>query len=111
MKEAEQGRYNGIMVKSLGRLGDASAVVLTKLLTDKPIADADIPPILLVVRLSYDSPEGVEEATDREPRTTLYLLRSLSQATKDPKIVASIEEAATYVKSQYATYVRTHPNK
>lgn len=111
MKDAEQGIYEGIVEKMLGRLGDASAVALTKLFAEKPIADSDIPPILLIVKLSYGSPEGIEEATERQPRTTLYLLHSLSQTTKDPKIVTSIEETSVYVKSQYAAYVRTHPNE
>ena len=111
LKQAEQGGYTGVTEKRLGRLGDASAVALTKLLADKPIADAGIPPILLVVKLSYSFPEGVEDAAERQPRTTLYLLRSLSQATKDPKLVSSIDETAAYVKSQYAAYLGNHPDK
>jgi hypothetical protein len=99
------------LARSLGRLGDASAVALTKLLADKPITDTDIPHILVVVRLSCGSPEAVEEATDRRPRTTLYLLRSLSQATKDPKILGSIEETEVYIKNQYAAYIQRHPNE
>ena len=111
MKEVEQEGVNGVMEKSLSRLGDASAVAITKLLADKPLVETDIRNILLVVKLSYDSPLSVEDATEREPRTTLYLLHSLSQATKDPKILTSIEETTAYVKNQYATYVKTHPNE
>ena len=110
-KDAGQGGYNGIMVKALGRIGDATAVALTEILADKPISDADIPPILLVVELSQVSLEGIEETTDRNPRTTLYLLRSLSQVAKDPKIVASINETTAYVKSRRATYLQKHPNE
>lgn len=111
MNEAEQGRYNGVIEKSLGRLGDAASVALTKLLADKPIEDADIPPILLVVKLSYDFPQNVEDAAQRKPRTTLYLLRSLTLGTKDPKIIASIANATAYVKGQYATYSKSHPDE
>jgi hypothetical protein len=103
------GVYNSFVARSLSRLGDASSVALTRLLADKPIADADIPAILLVVRDSYDSPISIQDAAERQPRTTLYLLRSLSQGTKDPKIVASIEETTAYVRSQYAAYSRNHP--
>jgi hypothetical protein len=103
--------YNGVFVKWLPRFGDASAVALTKLLADKPIADTDISAILLVVRDSYESPISVEESKDRQPRTTLYLLRSLSQETRDPKILASIEETSAFVKSQYAAYSRNHPGE
>jgi len=73
--------YNGVFVKWLPRFGDASAVALTKLLADKPIAVADIPAVLIVVSDSYGSPISIEEAADQEPRTTLFVLSSLSHAT------------------------------
>ncbi len=108
---AQQGRYTGVQEKRLGRLGDASAVELMKLLADKPLGDADIPAILLVVRLSYNFPKGVEETTNREPRATLYLLRSLSLLAKTPKTHALIDETTAYVKSQYAEYLQSHPGE
>lgn len=103
--------YDSMFVKWLPRFGDASAVALTKLLADKPIADADIQAILVVVRDSYDSPQNVEDSTERQPRTTLYLLRSLSQATRDPKVVASIDGTTAYVKEQYAAYLKSRPGE
>jgi hypothetical protein len=103
--------YNGVFVKRLPRFGDASAVALTKLLADKPILDVDIPAIVIVVRDSYESPTVIEEAADGQPRTTLFLLRSLSQATKDPKNIALIEETTVFVRSQYAAYLRSQPNQ
>lgn len=110
-KDGMYSAYDGVFVKWLPRFGDASAVALTKILADKPIADTDIPAILIVVRDSYDSPISIKDAADRQPRTTLYLLRSLTQATKDPRIVASIGETIAYVKSQYAAYSRNHPDE
>jgi len=114
MTKGEDGMYrayDGVFVKWLPRFGDASAVALTKLLADKPIADADIPAILIVVRDSYGSPISIEDAAERRPRTTLYLLRSLSHETRDPKNTALIEETAVYVKSQYAAYAKNHPDQ
>ena len=101
--------YDGFFVKWLPRFGDASAVALTKLLADKPIADADVPAILIVVRDSYDSPISIKEAADREPRTTLFILSSLSHATTDPETIKKIADTAAYVNAQYATYVKAHP--
>jgi hypothetical protein len=103
--------YNGVFVKWLPRFGDASAVALTKLLADKPISDADIPAILAVVSDSYNAPIGIEDAADRKPRTTLYLLCSLSWLAKNPKTRALIDETTAYVKSQYAEYLRNHPDQ
>jgi hypothetical protein len=103
--------YDGHFVKWLPRFGDASAVALTKLLADKPITDTDIPAILIILHDSYGSPSIIEDATERQPRTTLYLLRSLSQVTKDPKNIARIEQATVFVKSQYAAYLRNRPDQ
>src|SRR5579862_9085858 len=100
--------YDGRFVRWLPRFGDASAVALTKLLADKPIADADIPAILIVVRDSYDSPISIEEAADREPRTTLFVLSSLSHATTDSDTIKKIADTAAYVNAQYATYAKAH---
>jgi hypothetical protein len=114
MTKGEDGMYrayDGFFVKWLPHFGDASAVALTKILADKPIGDADIPAILMVVRDSYDAPVSIEDAADRNPRTTIYLLRSLSQDTKDPKNLTLIEQTTAYVKSQYAAYLKNHPNE
>jgi hypothetical protein len=101
--------YNGVFVKWLPRFGDASAVALTKLLADKPIADADIPAILMVVMDSYDAPINIENVADRKPRTTLFVLSSLSHATTDPETIKKIADTTAYVNAQYTTYVKAHP--
>ena len=114
MTKGEDGMYrayNGVFVKWLPRFGDASAVALTKLLADQPIADADIPAILSVVRDSYDSPISIEDAADRKPRTTLFVLSSLSHATTDPKTIKMIADTTAYVNAQYATYAKAHPTE
>jgi hypothetical protein len=103
--------YNGVFVKWLPRFGDASAVALTKLLADKPIADADIPAVLIVVMDSYDSPISIENAADRKPRTTLFVLSSLSHATTDPETIKRIADTTAHVNSQYATYAKAHPTE
>ena len=101
--------YDGRFVRWLPRFGDASAVALTKILADKPIADADIPAILIVVRDSYDSPISIEDAAGRKPRTTLFVLSSLSHATTDPEMIKKIADTTAYVKAQYTTYLKAHP--
>jgi hypothetical protein len=101
--------YNGVFVKWLPRFGDAAAVALTKLLADKPITGEDIPAILTVVRDSYNAPVSIEDAADREPRTTLFILRSLSHMTGDPNTVQKIEDTTAFVKAQYSAYIKAHP--
>ena len=112
MKKGQDGMYNaynGVFVKWLPRFGDASAVALTKILGDKPFADADIPAILMVVRDSYDAPVSIEDAADREPRTSLFVLSSLSRATTNPETLRRIADTKAFVKAQYGAYVKAHP--
>ncbi|HEY6845063.1 MAG TPA: hypothetical protein VI320_02490 [Terracidiphilus sp.] len=114
MTKDEQGMYSaydGHFVKWLPRFGDASRVALTKILADKPIAGADIPAILIVVRDSYDSPISIEDAADRKPRATLFVLSSLSHATSDPETIKKIADSIAYVVAQYATDAKAHPTE
>jgi hypothetical protein len=101
--------YDSMFVKWLPRFGDASAVALTKLLADKPISDGDIPAILIVVRNSYESPISIENATDREPKTALFVLSSLSHNTTNPETIKKIADTTAYVKAQYTAYVKANP--
>ena len=114
MTKGEDGMYrayDAIFVKWLPRFGDASAVALTKLLADKPIADADIPAILIVVRDSYNSPISIEAPTDRKPRRTLFVLSSLSHATNNPEMIKRIADTTAYVDAQYTAYAKAHPTE
>jgi hypothetical protein len=114
MTKGEDGMYSaydGHFVKWLPHFGDASAVALTKILADKPITDTDIPAILIVVRDSYDSLISIENAADRKPRTTLFVLSSLSHATTDPETIKKIADTRAYINSQYANYAQAHPTE
>jgi hypothetical protein len=84
---------------------------LTKIIADKPIADADIPAILIVSRDSYDSLICIEDAADREPRATRFVLSSLSGATTDPETIKKTADTTRYLDAQYATYAKAHPTQ
>ena len=89
--------------------GDALAVALTKILADKPIAVAEIPVILIVLSDSYDSPISIEDAADRKPMATPFVLSTLSHPTIDPETIKKIADTTAYVVAQYATYAKAHP--
>jgi hypothetical protein len=109
LQQSDHGFYSSTGQKELERLGDASSVALTKVFADKALTKEDISHILLVIKLSYSFPETIQERGDRKPRTTLYLLRSLSFMTNDPKTNTEIREATAYVRTQYAAYAKSHP--
>jgi hypothetical protein len=101
LAHANEG-FTSTDVKELGWLGDGSAVALTKIISGRALEERDIEGMLLVVTLSYSAPDIVKIESDREPRTTLFLLNYLDLATNDAKLKEKIAGARTYVKDQYA---------
>jgi hypothetical protein len=85
LEDTVEGGYSSMDVKGLGWLGDASAVALTKGIGGKTPYDRETGDMLLVIFLSYSDPRVVTNDSDRQLRTTLFLLRYLDLATKDAK--------------------------
>jgi hypothetical protein len=106
LESIAQGTYKSTDQKELGWLGDASAVALTKIIGGRALDGADIRSILMVVTMSYAAPSVVAAQSDREPRTTLFLLRSLDLSTADPALKRQIAATRVYVTDQYARYLK-----
>ena|ERR1700733_7470413 len=98
--------YTSTVQKELGRLGDASAIALMKIIGGRPLEETDVDPILLIVALSYSDPRIVETESDRQPRATLFLLSYLVQVATDAKLKEKIGGTQEYVRDQYAKSVR-----
>ena len=109
LAHAKEG-YSSSDVKELGWLGDASAVALTKIIGGRALEERDIEPVLLILMLSYSAPRVVKIDSDREPRTTLFLLQSLDLSTTDPKLREKINTTRSYVRDQYAHWLKDAEN-
>ena len=97
------GGYSGFVDKELGRMGDAAAVAVTKVLggtANLPVDQVDT--ILTVIHLAFAAPQLVEVVSDREPRTALLVLRYLDLSTSDVALKGRIAEEARHVREQYA---------
>jgi hypothetical protein len=105
LAHASEG-YTSTDVKELGWLGDASAVALTKIISGRTLEARDIESMLLIVTLSYGAPGIVKADSDREPRTTLFLLHYLDLATSDAGVREKVATTQTYVRDQYAKSVK-----
>jgi hypothetical protein len=102
LAQAIQGGYTSTGEKQLENLADVSSVALTKIIGGRDVKDREIQPILLVVKLSYGNPAGVELLSEREPRTTFFLLHFLDLSTHDAALKGKIAVTRTYVQQQYA---------
>ena len=73
LSRASEQMYTSWDAKELNKLGDASAVALTKLLGNRELAPAEINQVLLIIRLSFNAPRMIEADSDVQPRTTLFV--------------------------------------
>ncbi|HET6842577.1 MAG TPA: hypothetical protein VFK06_12975 [Candidatus Angelobacter sp.] len=101
----------GQMQKRIGNMGDAAAVVVTRILAgDKPWP-LDIDMVLTVLDLSFADPSAVATVADRQPRTTLLVMQYLDFWAKDPALKARIAESRRYIQEQYAKYLKASAKK
>ena len=61
---------------------------------------------LLVMESSFADPSFVNIEADREPRTTLFVLKCFDSSTNDPALKKRIVEARQYVQQRYAKFVQ-----
>ena len=98
----DTGFIQGWDQKVLFHLGDASAVLVTKVLADRDLTSKTIDGVLMVISDSFADPSLVEAAADREPRTALLVLRYLDLSTNDAESKKHVGETRKYILDRYA---------
>jgi len=97
----ETGMFEGEMQKHIGKMGDAAAVVVTKVFAGRDLTPLDIKMALVVVRSAFADPRDLPIEADRQPRTTFLLLRYLDFSTHDPALKQDIAHTRKYVEERY----------
>lgn len=98
----DTGFIEGHDHKVIGGLGDAGAVLLTKILAGRDLTSGTIDNALVVIDSVFADPRFVEATGDRQPRTALLLLRYLDLSTNDAALKKRIADATKYVQDRYA---------
>ena len=101
------GHYNKIM----GETGDAAAVMLTKFLAGRNVGSTEIDNALLVLNLSFADPSLVVLPSDREPKTALFVLKSLSSSTTDAQLKQRIAETRNRINANFAKYLHSEARR
>jgi hypothetical protein len=102
----DTGFLEGHDQKVIGHLGDAGAVLVTKILAGRDLTSGIIDNALIVIGGSFADPSFVDAAGDRQPRTALLLLRYLDLSTSDAALKKRIEDTAKYVQDRYAAFLQ-----
>jgi hypothetical protein len=95
------GLITFVDIKNLRRFGDESAIGLTKITAGKILNKSDVDPLLMLIKYSFSDLSFVETPSNREPRTTLFVLRYLEFCTNDAKQKNEIASTRKYVEDQY----------
>ena len=98
-----EGRWDQTV---LAHLGDDGAVLATKVLADGKLTPKTIGGALIIVETSFAEPKLVEVTADREPRTSLLLLKYLEFSTSDAESRKNIADTRKYVQDRYATFLK-----
>jgi hypothetical protein len=103
----DNGGLDGHYNKIIGEMGDAAAVIVTKIVAGRNVGSTDIDNALLVLDLAFADPSLVTSSSDREPRTALFVLKSLDSSTTDTQLKQRIAETRNRVTANFAKYKRS----
>jgi hypothetical protein len=96
------GFFEGRGIKEMRRAGDSTAVVLTRVLSDHELNKTQIESSIYILNAAFSEPSLIDNASDREPRTALFILRYLDLCTQDSALKAQIVEARKHITEQAA---------
>jgi hypothetical protein len=94
------GLLEGHDQKVIGGIGDAAAVIVTKVVGDRKLTTSQADSILIILNSAFG---GVEASADRKPRTALFVLRCLESTTEDQGLLQRIDKTRKYIQSQANT--------
>jgi hypothetical protein len=100
----DTGVLEGHDQKVIGGMGDASAVMVTKILADRKVSPSEVDSVLVVLDSSFADPRAIDIASDREPRAALFLLRGLELDTSDIQLKRRIGETKTRIVNAFAKF-------
>jgi hypothetical protein len=104
------GFFEGHDEKVINSMGDSAAVVLTKILAGGEPNSTNIEMSLLVLQSSFADPRSIENPNDKQPRTALFVLKSMERYTQDVALKKRIADTTQYVKDKYASSLRGSQN-
>jgi len=91
------GLLEGHDQKVIGGMGDAAAVIVTKVVRDGKLTTSQVDSILIILNSAFG---GLEVGIEREPKTALFVLRCLESTTQDLGLLQRIDQTRNYIQSR-----------
>jgi hypothetical protein len=89
---------SGSEVRS-GALGDEAAALIAKMIGPNALGEGETRKVLAVIRTAFEAPEPSPEA-QKDPSSTVLLLRSLADSTDRESLKQEIAETIAYVQGR-----------
>lgn len=93
------GLLEGHDSKVIGGTGDSAAVAVTKIVRGRTLSPEEIDRVLLILKMAFGS---VTPGPQAEPRTALFVLRSLELSANDALLRGRIAQTRKYVEEEFS---------
>ena len=104
----DRGLLDGHDNKVVGGIGDAAAVIVTKVVGGRSLSPAQIDLVLIVLNMAF---ADVTPGPEAEPRTTLFVLRQLELSTNDVQLRGKIAQTRKYAEEEFSKSKKPSPPK
>lgn len=95
----DSGLLEGHDQKVIGGIGDAAAVIVTKVVRGRELQSSQVLNVLIVLNMAFgDAVNG----PDCEPKTTLFVLHELDLSTSDSQLKTKIAQTKQFIDHEYA---------
>jgi len=106
----DRGLLDGHDTKVVGGIGDAAAVIGTKVVGGRSLSPAQIDLVLIVLNMVLNMAfADVTPGPEKQPRTTLFVLRQLELSTNDAQLRARIAQTRKYVGEEFSKSTKPLP--
>src|SRR5579864_9028929 len=94
----DSGSFEGHDQKIIAGMGDAAAVLVTKVVAGRQLAPNEIDGVLVVLDISFAGQAKI--VSDKEPRTALFVLQFCDSATQDPELKKRIDQTRQRIRNR-----------
>ncbi len=98
--QISKGAYGAEDEKQVRRLGDAASVAFTKEIGNRQMTWTDIENFLFLVHEAFATPTTIQNPSDRNPKTSLFVLQALNPLPLTDELKRSIADTRVFLEGR-----------